>query len=149
MPQIRLGYRWRDVDRDRVVRDGRSVFWETVEPGATALVIVALETPDEAGTYDLEVDVLHEHVRWFDCGATLRVQIDPDPEDLLVGSRRMPGDSFEEHLRAEGDRLGAALRASRLAEEGASADLERLRTQRRWRAARLLARPLDAARRRR
>ena len=148
-PLIRIGYRWRDVDRDRVVMDGRSVFWETVEPGSTALTLIAVRTPDEAGTYELEVDVLHEHVRWFDCVATLRVRIDPDPEDLLVGSRQLPGDTFEDQLRDEGTRLGAQLRASRAAEERANADLEALRAQRRWKAARWLARPLDATRRRR
>ena len=148
-PLIRLGYRWRDPSRRRVVIDGRGVFSESVPPGATTLVLLAVEVPDEVGSYELEVDVLHEHVRWFDCVARLPLSVDADAQALLVSSPRLPEDAFAGDLLAAGARLGEALVAASAAAERANAGLNELRAQRRWRVANLLARPIDAARRRR
>jgi hypothetical protein len=105
--------------------------------------------PDEAGSYELEVDVLHEHVRWFEHMAALPVQVDPDPDSLLVASPRLPGAMLEGNLLAETARLGEAMRASQARAERAGAGLRELRAGRGWRAAMLLLRPFDVARRRR
>ena len=147
-PLIRLGYRWREAETERVVLDGRGVFSERLAPGATTLVLLGVLVPPEPGTYELEVDLVHEHVRWFEEMLTLQVQVDPDPRTLLVGSPRLPGEMFQDSLAGEGARLAEALRAATEAAERARADVEGLRAQRRWRAANLLARPFDAARRR-
>ena len=148
-PLIRLGYRWRDPALGRVVTDGRGVFSETVAPGATTLVLLAVAVPDEVGSYELELDVVHEHVRWFDCVEPVPMRVDADAGALLVSSPRLPQDAFEGELVAEGARLGEALIAANAAAERANADLDELRAQRRWRVTNLLARPFDAVRRRR
>ena len=143
-PLIRLGYRWRDPALGRVVTDGRGVFSETVAPGATTLVLLAVAVPDEVGSYELELDVVHEHVRWFDCVEPVPMRVDADAGALLVSSPRLPEDAFEGELVAEGARLGEALLAANAAAERANAYLDELRAQRRWRVANLLARPFDA-----
>jgi|GEM_PF-182115 len=77
-PLIRLGYRWRRPGAGgEVIAEGpRSAFTETVAPGASTLATLDLEAPDELGHYILEVDVVHEHVRWFDSAARLAVDVE-------------------------------------------------------------------------
>jgi FkbM family methyltransferase len=46
----------------------RTQFEESVPPGATTRTMVAVQAPASPGEYLLEVDVVHEHVRWFGAG---------------------------------------------------------------------------------
>jgi hypothetical protein len=73
-PYIRLGYRWLTRDGDEVSH-GRAFFTETVRPGATTRVVARLEAPLVRGRYRLRLDVVHEHVRWFDQPAELEVEV--------------------------------------------------------------------------
>jgi hypothetical protein len=75
-PAIRLGYRWRD-DRGEVAveHSPRSPLPETLGPGESCLMPLWLEGPERPGRYELEVDVVHEHVRWFGCGVRLGVDV--------------------------------------------------------------------------
>jgi hypothetical protein len=77
-PPIRLGYRWRRPGADgEVLAEGpRSAFTETVVPGGRTLAKLALHAPDEPGRHVLEVDVVHEHVRWFGTPARLEVEVE-------------------------------------------------------------------------
>jgi hypothetical protein len=77
-PPIRLGYRWRDAGGEPH-GEGRSAFSETVGPGARSLVKLAVQTPPKPGRYVLEADVVHEHVRWFDCPARLELEVQRKP----------------------------------------------------------------------
>jgi FkbM family methyltransferase len=78
-PPIRLTYRWRDRDGAMVVEDGmRTQFEEPVPPGWTTRTMLAVRAPDAPGEYLLEVDVVHEHVRWFEAGEHVRFTIDDD-----------------------------------------------------------------------
>ena len=73
-PLIRLGYRWLSPDGSVKAPEGlRSPFPAPVAPAASAVVPLGLAAPEEAGSYLLEVDVVHEHVRWFE--ATHRTSV--------------------------------------------------------------------------
>jgi len=86
-PQIRVSYRWRGADGSVVVEDGlRTPFPHAVRPGETALVPVDVTAPARPGSYVLELDLLHEHVRWFGAPVTLGVEVAPQPLVLLAGA---------------------------------------------------------------
>lgn len=75
-PAIRLSYRWLDPDGSVLVAEGpRSAFTRPVNPGESILTPVHVEAPPIPGEYVLEVDVVHEHVRWFDCACRVPVRV--------------------------------------------------------------------------
>jgi len=81
-PLIRLGHRWLDVDSEQTVMEGeRSAFTADVIPGSTSVQRMVVQAPPNPGDYLLELNVLHEHVRWFDGGTITRVAVGPDPYD--------------------------------------------------------------------
>lgn len=72
---IGLSYRW-------VGRDGegeRTPFTAPEAPGNTVIVPLTVTAPQELGAFELEVDLVHEHVRWFE--QAVRV-------DAVVGDHR-------------------------------------------------------------
>lgn len=146
-PLILLGYRWRQRTTGRVVFDGRSVFSEAVAPGCGTSVILAVQSPLDVGEHDLEIDVLHEHVRWFGCDLAIPVTVEPRAGSFLLASGRARGGAFAGALEHESARARADADMARLAELDAAAALDGLRAQRRWRLAGLIARPLDRVRR--
>ena len=77
-PPIRPTYRWLAAYGETVLEpEGlRTPFEETVRPGETTVVMLAVEVPDEPGRYMLEVDMVHELVRWFDCATRLEVEVE-------------------------------------------------------------------------
>jgi hypothetical protein len=77
-PPIRLTYRWLAADGETVVDpEGlRTPFEETVLPGERTVAMLAVEVPDEPGRYVLEVDIVHELVRWFECAARMEVAVE-------------------------------------------------------------------------
>jgi hypothetical protein len=80
-PEIRLTYRW--WRNDEVVAEGlRTRLPANVAPGASAVVPLAVEAPGKAGRYKLAVDLVHEHVRWFECG--FEVEVDVRPRRLIA-----------------------------------------------------------------
>ena len=45
--------------------------------GPQHALAILVRTPSVPGPYALELDVVHEHVRWFDCMADVPVMVDP------------------------------------------------------------------------
>ena len=77
-PEIRLSYRWRDPSGALVVADGlRTPLPADLDPGRSAIVPVHVAAPARPGTYRLELDLVHEHVRWFGCALELPVEVVP------------------------------------------------------------------------
>ena len=75
-PAIRLSYRW--YRADGAVRHGeefRTGLPASLPPGVTTVVPVVVAAPDEPGDYLLEIDVLHELVRWFGGAARATVTV--------------------------------------------------------------------------
>ena len=66
-PLIRLSYRWYRPDGQLHVPEGfRTGFPANLHPGDTTVVPMTVAAPEEPGNYLLEVDLVHEYVRWFD-----------------------------------------------------------------------------------
>jgi hypothetical protein len=75
-PQIRLSYRWYRPDGQPHGGEGfRTDLPATVPPGATTVVPVLVAAPDEPGCYLLELDLVHEFVRWFEQPARTEASI--------------------------------------------------------------------------
>jgi len=71
-PEIRLAQRWH--------RNGlapleglRTPLPHTIEPGGTCLVPAQVAAPPDTGSWTLEIDLVHEHVRWFGCAVLAEV----------------------------------------------------------------------------
>ncbi|HST69209.1 MAG TPA: class I SAM-dependent methyltransferase [Solirubrobacterales bacterium] len=77
-PPIQVGYRWWREDGTEIVQPTlRTPFTETVAPGATTRLAMAIQAPPDHGRLQLRVDVVHENVRWFECEERLEVDISP------------------------------------------------------------------------
>jgi hypothetical protein len=75
-PLIRLSSRWLRADGSAHTAEGpRSGLGRTVAPGESLLAALDVQAPADAGEYVLEVDLVHEHVRWFDCACRLPVRV--------------------------------------------------------------------------
>jgi hypothetical protein len=49
-----------------VVRDGlRSSLGEDLQTGEERRIVLDIELPDRPGAFDLQVDLVEEHVTWF------------------------------------------------------------------------------------
>jgi hypothetical protein len=133
-PLIRLGYRWWRPGADASVLDGRMLLNETVRPGHSTVVPLRLTTPGEPGEYDLEVDVVHEHVRWFGCSVRHRVLVEASGEGAraVVSSPFSATDVLRERVR-EAEALAARV-------EAAAAGARSFERTRRYRAAAALTR---------
>lgn len=66
-PLIRVGYRLRDRAAMLLWEGPRSALVEDVPPGASTIVPVRIDVPARPGEYELQLDLVHEGVRWFDC----------------------------------------------------------------------------------
>jgi hypothetical protein len=75
-PQLRVSYHWRGPDGRIVVHDGhRSPLPCPIPPGEPTIVPTWVEAPASPGQYLLEIDLVHEHVRWFESPLTVPVLV--------------------------------------------------------------------------
>jgi hypothetical protein len=73
-PRIRLGYRW--LDGEAAGMEGpRTLLPSDVAPGASAIALLRVVAPSRSGRARLEVDLVHEGVRWFGTGATVTMEV--------------------------------------------------------------------------
>jgi hypothetical protein len=77
---ITVGTRW-----DESVEGLRTSLPADVLPGESSVVPVHVLPPDELGRHVLEVDLVHEHVRWFDRPLRLEVEVGRRRRVLVVG----------------------------------------------------------------
>lgn len=78
-PEIRVSHHWRTAAGEMARYEGlRSPLPCTIRPGESAIVAVWVEAPVEAGAHLLDIDLVHEHVRWFES---------PLVVDVVVGDR--------------------------------------------------------------
>ncbi|HKD67978.1 MAG TPA: hypothetical protein VKB84_14120 [Candidatus Binataceae bacterium] len=79
-PEIRVSYRWLNSDGTvRVLHGMRTPFPCSVRPGDRVIVPVGVIAPDEPGNFILEFDLVHEHVRWFECPLRIDMLVLPNP----------------------------------------------------------------------
>jgi hypothetical protein len=75
-PELRVSYHWRSVDGELHTYDGlRSPLPCDLGPGEATIVPVWVEAPAEPGPYRLEIDLVHEHVRWFESPLPVEVAV--------------------------------------------------------------------------
>jgi hypothetical protein len=75
-PRVLFGCQWFRFGTDNVVAlEGRWVIQEALPPGGVAYQTVTFPTPDEPGTYRLQIDLVHEHVRWFERVTELTLEV--------------------------------------------------------------------------
>ena len=88
-PQIRVSYHWRTVEGEMLHYEGlRSPLPDRVGPGGATIVPVWVQAPAEAGTYVLELDLVHEHVRWFEAPLQVEMKVaGREPADREIGAR--------------------------------------------------------------
>ena len=85
VPQIHASYRWHGAAA-RAQPALRTPLPADVPPGGEAVVPVHVLPPDEPGHYTLEVDLIHEHVRWFGLPARLDVEVRARRRVAVVGA---------------------------------------------------------------
>jgi hypothetical protein len=56
-----------------------------LEPGGSQVVPLHVLAPSRAGRYRLRLDLVHEHVRWFDCGVEREVEVERRLRVALFG----------------------------------------------------------------
>ncbi len=87
-PPIRLAYRWLNPDGSVHTAEGpRSAFSRTVDAGERILTPLHVDAPATEGEHMLEVDLVHEHVRWFDCALRVTVRVERPRGLPATGSR--------------------------------------------------------------
>jgi hypothetical protein len=75
-PLVRISHHWRTPAGAVTRYEGlRSPLPCTLGPGESAIVPVWVEAPRDAGDHLLEIDLVHEHVRWFDAPLTVSVLV--------------------------------------------------------------------------
>ena len=77
---ITIGTRW-----DESIEGIRTSLPADVQPGESSVVPVHVLPPVEPGRHILEIDLVHEHVRWFDRALKLDVDVSPRRRVLVVG----------------------------------------------------------------
>jgi hypothetical protein len=93
-PLIRVAYRWLDADGDVVVPEGlRAPIPAALRPGRSCVLPVLVVAPDEPGAHVLEIDLVHEGVRWFGCAVREEITLSERPASWLVDDDRWLGDT--------------------------------------------------------
>ena len=73
---VTVSYRWRTTAGTLVSDEALpSALPHALEPGRSCHVLTTVATPDLAGTYTLELDLLHQGHRWFGCGVEQTLEI--------------------------------------------------------------------------
>jgi hypothetical protein len=83
-PPIRLAVRWHGAGIDAAPAV-RTALPADLAPGATAIVPVHVVAPARSGRFRLEIDLVHEHVRWFGRPVVADVDVEPRRRIAIVG----------------------------------------------------------------
>ncbi|MBW3653723.1 MAG: hypothetical protein KY433_09050 [Actinobacteria bacterium] len=75
LPQVRLAYRWLGSDGRPLEEGARTALPAPLAPGARAVVPLEVLGPSPPGAREIEVDLVHEGVRWFRCGTRARIDV--------------------------------------------------------------------------
>jgi hypothetical protein len=77
LPPFRLGFRWQGdgLQGAGLPPEGRAALPCDVPVGGEAIVPVDVEPPERAGRFELELDMVLEHVEWFGCGLAVAVDV--------------------------------------------------------------------------
>jgi len=80
-PVVRLAARWIGADAPAL----RTHFPAPLRPGESDLVPVHVLAPRQPGRYGVEIDLVHEHVRWFGCAIACEIEVLPRRRIAVLG----------------------------------------------------------------
>lgn len=92
-PRVRVSYHLSSGSGELLRADGpRSPLPAPLAPGETQIVPVLVEAPTAPGRYVVAIDLVHEHVRWFESPLAIEVEVvGPGPRERNVPRlRRLP-----------------------------------------------------------
>jgi hypothetical protein len=95
-PEIRLSYQWLDETGTVVAFGLRTAFPADLVPGESQVVPLHVLAPSTAGRYTLRLDLVHEHVRWFQCGVDRPVEVERRLRVALVGNEQAVAQAVEQ-----------------------------------------------------
>lgn len=79
-PLVQIGHRWRSVEGDLLTDvTPRTPLAGALEGGASAVARLVVTAPEQVGRYCLEVDLVHEDVRWFDSSVQIQISVGDRP----------------------------------------------------------------------
>lgn len=75
-PLLSVATRWTPVDGDgEIVEGARLALGEAIPPGRATQVVLATPVPVGPGRWRVGVDLVEEHVRWFEAGDDMEVDV--------------------------------------------------------------------------
>jgi hypothetical protein len=80
-PAVRVSYRWLDAPGEGI----RTALPADLAPGATQVVPVHVLAPPAPGRHRLSLDLVEEHVRWFERTVEVDVEVTRPPRVAFVG----------------------------------------------------------------
>ena len=84
-PEVRLSYQWLDAAGNVVAFGLRTPLPVELPPGESQVVPLHVLAPPRAGRYVLRLDLVHEHVCWFQCGVEREVEVERRLRVALAG----------------------------------------------------------------
>jgi hypothetical protein len=107
LPEIRLSYRWRGLEH--VDEQLRTALPHDVPPGESALVPMTFRAPDQPGTFELVVDLVHERRRWFGVEERAEVVVRPRRQAVVLVGQPPGEEAFDRRVEELLGRIDASL----------------------------------------
>jgi polysaccharide pyruvyl transferase WcaK-like protein len=94
-PLIRVGHRWHAAETGAVEEGPRTPLPSRLVPGASTVVPIHVTAPTTPGPHQLEIGLVHEHVRWFGPPVSIEVDVTPGERGWSIAATDVaaPGDS--------------------------------------------------------
>jgi len=107
LPEVRLSYRWRALEH--LDEQPRTSLPHDLHPGESTLVPVVFRAPEESGTYELVVDLVHERHRWFGVEARAEVEVRPRRQAVVLVGQPPGEEEFDRRVEELLGRIDASL----------------------------------------
>jgi hypothetical protein len=93
VPEVRVGACWFDVSGGELPElEIHTPLAASLAPGETARLPVQVRAPETQGRYHVRVDLIHEHVKWFDAGDECEVAVQSQRRIAVTGGDETVGD---------------------------------------------------------
>ena len=96
LPEIRLSYRWHGVEH--LDEQLRTALPHDLRPGESVLVPMVFRARDEPGTFELDVDLVHERQRWFAVDTRAEVVVRPRRQAVVFVGQPPGEEAFDRRV---------------------------------------------------
>jgi hypothetical protein len=101
-PLVQVATRWLAEDGTELEEGLHTALPADLPPGSSLNVPVHVRAPDRSGRYQLYLDLVHEHVRWFGCALVWTVDVSPARRVALIGRNEQVDQALDRiHLQPE------------------------------------------------